>query len=724
MKNQTAFKNPLPHCRLALALAMVLLGPAAFTAFGQVLPPSSVPYGLTYSDWSAKWWQWTLSQSTNQMDLVSGPISGPVAFLAGAPGSIDTTRNITIPAGTALFFPVLSTWADNADCPVFDTNTLAELQAIADSNWSVVSETVCTIDGVAVTNLDNPHTSPYFTKATPFSYTTALSNSVLNTVYADLPCIPGGTTVSPAVADGVYLMLAPMTPGIHTIHFTGIVGPTNSPYVTMNLTYQVNVLTAAGNFPPSATPYGISYADWSAKWWQWTLSQSTDQTNYVSDTISGPVKFLAGAPGSVSETRQVAVAAGTSLFFSVLSTWADNSDCPVFDNNTLAQLQAIANGNWSVASETVCTIDGVAVTNLDNPQTTPYFATTTNLSYTTALNDSVIQTVYGNLPCIAGGTPVSLAVADGVYIMTAPLAPGIHTIHFIGIVGPTNSPYVHQDLTYQVTVLTTSGNYPPAAAPYGISYADWAAKWWQWNLSQSSDVTPLVSGPISGPVQFLAGAPGSITNTRSVSLPAGTAVFFPILANWDDNSDCPTFDTNTLAQLQATEDGNWSGVTATACTIDGVPVTGLEDPQTTGYYAQATPFSYVTATNDSVIGLPCVPGGTTISPAVADGVYIMTAPLTAGLHTIHMIGAVGAHVHEDITYQITVLPISLSIAAQGSSMKLSWPQRTINYGLENTPVLNSQIWSPVTTPFQTNNGDIQTIVTNRGNQLFRLRGQQ
>jgi hypothetical protein len=719
MKNQ-AFKNILQQCRSVLTL--LLLGFAASIACGQVLPPSSVPYGLSYSDWSAKWWQWTLSQSTNQMDLVSGPISGPVEFLAGAPGSVNETRKVTIPAGTALFFPVLANWADNSDCPVFDTNTLAQLQAIEDGNWNVVSETTCTIDGVAVTNLDNPQTTPYFTKATPFSYTTALSNSVLNTVYGNLPCIPGGTTVNPAVADGVYLMLAPLAPGIHTVHYIGIVGPTNSPFVTMNLTYQITV--SNNYFPPNVTPYGVSYADWAAKWWQWTLSQTTDQTNYVSDTISGPVKLLAGAPGSVNETRNVTIPAGTALFFPVLANWADNSDCPVFDTNTLTQLQAIEDGNWTAASETVCTIDGAAVTNLDSPQTSGYFTKATPFGYTTALHDSVIQTVYGNLPCIAGGTPVSPAVADGVYIMTAPLAPGIHTIHYIGIVGPTNAPYVHQDLIYQVTVLTTSGNYPPAAAPYGLSYADWAAKWWQWNLSQSTDVTPLVSGPIAGPVQFLAGAPGNITATRNVTLPAGTAVFFPILANWDDNSDCPTFDTNTLAQLQATEDGNWSAVTATACTIDGVPVTGLDNPQTTGYYIQATPFSYVTATNDSVIDLPCVPGGTTISPAVADGVYLMSAPLTAGLHTIHIVGAVGSHVHQDITYQITVLPISLSIAAQGASTKLSWPQTTVNYGLENTPVLNSQIWSPVTTPIQTNSGIIQTVVTNRGSQFFRVRSQQ
>ncbi|MGA2247775.1 MAG: hypothetical protein ABSH48_22545 [Verrucomicrobiota bacterium] len=708
--------------RVGSALAvLLLLWLAGSSALGQILPSSSLPYGFNYADWSAKWWQWTLSQSTNQMEIVSGPISGPVQFLAGAPGSVNETRQVTIPAGTALFFPVLSTWDDNSDCPNFDTNTLAQLQATTDRNWSAATETTCAIDGVAVAGLDNPQTSSYFTQATPFSYTTALSNSVLNTVYGNLPCIPGGTTVSPAVADGVYLMLAPLAPGIHTIHFVGIVGPTNAPYLDVDLTYQITVLNAAGNFPPEAAPYGISYADWAAKWWQWDLSQSTDRTNLVSGPISAPVQFLAGAPGSITATRNVTLPAGSAVFFSILSTFDDNSDCPDFDTNTLAQLQATADGNWSAATETICTIDGVAVTNLDNPQTTGYFTKASPFSYTTALNDSV-----NGLPCVPGGTTISPAVADGVYIMTAPLAPGIHTIHFVGIAGPTNAPYVYQDLTYQVTVLTTFGNYPPAATPYGISFADWAAKWWQWDLSQSTDQINLVSGPIIGPVQFLAGAPGSITATRNVTLPAGTAVFFSILSTWDDNSDCPDFDTNTLAQLQATTDGNWSAATETTCTIDGMPVTGLDDPQTTSYYIQATPFSYVTATNDSVIGLPCVPGGTTISPAVADGVYLMSAPLTPGLHTIHFVGIVGPtnapYMQQDITYLITSLPVSLKIAAEGSSMKLIWPQSTINYGLENSPMLNSRFWSPVTTSVQTNNGTLQTTVPKSGgSQYFRLR---
>ena len=511
---------------------LLLLAISTLTAAGQVLPSSSLPYGFGYADWAAQWWQWTLSQSTDQTNFVSGPISGPVEFLAGAPSSDTETRNVTIPAGTALFFSVLSTYADNSGCPAFTSNSLAQLQAEADGNWGLATETTCTIDGVAVGGLDDPLSSSYFTTATPFNYTTALKDSVLQSPAYGLSCIPGGTTIGPAVADGVYLMLAPLTPGIHTINLVGIVGPTNAPYLDLNLTYHITVLSTNGIYPAESTPFGSSYASWAAQWWQWTLSQSTDQTNFVSGPIAGPVQFLAGAPSSDTETRQVSVPAGTALFFSVLSTYADNSGCPTFTSNTVAQLQAEADGNWGLATETTCTIDGVTVGGLDDPLTSSYFTTATPFNYTTALNDSVLQSPAYGLSCIPGGTTIGPAVADGVYLMLAPLPPGTHTINFVGVVGPADAPYVDVNLTYQITVLPPAGTYPPTGTIYGLDYADWAAKWWQWTLSQSTDQTNFVSGPIAGPVQFLAGSPATDTETRRVEVPAGVSLFFPVLSTY------------------------------------------------------------------------------------------------------------------------------------------------------------------------------------------------
>jgi len=223
---------------------LLLPGIAASSSSGQVLPPSSLPYGYSYQEWSAKWWQWNLGQDTNRVELVGEPgiCEGPasrVRFLAGAPGSITETNHVIIPAETPLFFTILSAEADNTGCPM-TSFTADELAAQAAGNWSFVTATTCTIDGVAVADLDNPSNTVYLVQTPAFSYTTAEHGNFLP-VFNGVTCIPGGTTIYPAVADGVCLMLSPLSLGKHTIHFVGEVGPGGA-YLTQDITYDITVL--------------------------------------------------------------------------------------------------------------------------------------------------------------------------------------------------------------------------------------------------------------------------------------------------------------------------------------------------------------------------------------------------------------------------------------------------------------------------------------------------
>jgi hypothetical protein len=225
--------------------ALLLLGFAVASAQGQVLSPSSLHYGLSYQEWSAKWWQWSLEQSTNHLELVGRPRifneqASRVQFLAGVylpgPGGVTiATRKVSIPAETPLFFPILSSWDDNTGCP-FTSFTAAELTAAVAGMWSGVTLTSCTIDGVAVPGLSNPATTEYLVQTPPFCYTTAGTDNVLAGFFGDT-CIDGNTVIYPAVAEGVYLMLSPLKPGKHTINFVGQVGP----YLNENLTYEITV---------------------------------------------------------------------------------------------------------------------------------------------------------------------------------------------------------------------------------------------------------------------------------------------------------------------------------------------------------------------------------------------------------------------------------------------------------------------------------------------------
>ena len=142
---------------------------------------------------------------------------------------------------------VLSTWTDNSGCPSYTDFTVPELEAQIADAWSFVTETSCTIDGVPISGLGDPQTTPFLIQASVFSYTVASHDNLLAGVYGET-CIPDGTTVSPAVALGVCVMLAPLSPGHHTIHFVGIVGPVSSPFVEIDVTYNINVV--AGLVPP------------------------------------------------------------------------------------------------------------------------------------------------------------------------------------------------------------------------------------------------------------------------------------------------------------------------------------------------------------------------------------------------------------------------------------------------------------------------------------------
>ncbi len=199
--------------------------------------PYAKAYGMTYGEWSAKWWQWAYSLPVDQNPFFdeNGSCSngthgqlGPVWFLTGVINvSGSAERDCTVPAGKALFFPIL-----NVECATLEGNgsTEAELRACTTFFMGFVTNVAAEIDGVPIQNLqDYRASSPLFT------YGPLPDNNVLQLFGFDAPA---GAT-SPSVADGFYLMLAPLSVGQHTIHYTGTFGdPIN---FTLDITYNLTV---------------------------------------------------------------------------------------------------------------------------------------------------------------------------------------------------------------------------------------------------------------------------------------------------------------------------------------------------------------------------------------------------------------------------------------------------------------------------------------------------
>ena len=190
-----------------------------------------------------------------------------------------------------------------------------------------------------------------------------------------------------------------------------------------------------------------------------------------------------------------------------------------------------------------------------------------------------------------------------------------------------------------------TGVIPPHAKFRGLSYGEWGARWWStaFSIPVVGGSHPLISGgAFDGHkgVLFLTGVGGGAT--FDITIPAGTALFFPVV-----NTECSVLEPDPFhgddeASLRACANGHIDNTSARFAVIDGVPVNNLD-----AYRVQSPLFEF--------FGLDA-PAGTT-SPSVDAGVYVLLAPLKVGTHTVHFGGTfdlLGFSI--DTTYIITVVP--------------------------------------------------------------------
>ncbi len=180
-----------------------------------IAPIQSKPYGQSYGDWAAAWWTWAEETDFAPIDDETGEDchlgqAGPVWFLAGNNGGF-TERTCVVPPGKGLFFPILNGvgtidrddpddldfWEFLMDFLGFDFDELTDEEILRIGiNWFMdfAHDLNVTINGVPVRQPETYRAdSPLFE-------------------HLDLP----------AVADGYWIMLNPLPPGEHVIHFSGM----------------------------------------------------------------------------------------------------------------------------------------------------------------------------------------------------------------------------------------------------------------------------------------------------------------------------------------------------------------------------------------------------------------------------------------------------------------------------------------------------------------------
>jgi hypothetical protein len=182
---------------------------------GQPLDPTRRHFGTSYQELAGDWWNWAVQfpLATNPI-TENGPVdcsrgqSGKIWFLAGNFGGVageanPAVRTCAIPRGKALFFPVSNIlfWVPE-DGPDVDAVRRRANEAMNAINLLEVS-----LDGRKITDLFS-----YRAQSPPGGFPLRFGP-----LLADFGYPPTPDPRQPAVADGYWILLSPLSRGTHLL---------------------------------------------------------------------------------------------------------------------------------------------------------------------------------------------------------------------------------------------------------------------------------------------------------------------------------------------------------------------------------------------------------------------------------------------------------------------------------------------------------------------------
>lgn len=194
-----------------------------------IFPIDSKPCGLTYSEWSTKWWQWLLSipKSNNPAFDSTGNYANVnqndpnVFFLCQTIESVASVpnRTITLPANRSIFMPIIN-WISTLHK---DGETDREMIAIAKERMDVVANLEVTINGTTIKEgLEKYRAqSPFFDIILP-------EDNIVE--------VPAGPTR--CISDGYWIFLEPLKKGTKLSSFSSC----SSGVTKIRVSYDLNIL--------------------------------------------------------------------------------------------------------------------------------------------------------------------------------------------------------------------------------------------------------------------------------------------------------------------------------------------------------------------------------------------------------------------------------------------------------------------------------------------------
>lgn len=210
------------------------------------------------------------------------------------------------------------------------------------------------------------------------------------------------------------------------------------------------------------------------------------------------------------------------------------------------------------------------------------------------------------------------------------------------------------------------GILPPQAVFKGKTMGEWNAAWWYWVLTTPGNVQMFdptgeqahVNNNGADGVFFLAKTWTGAPQTRTVTIPAGTPLYIPVMglgilgdeAFWSILDDLLPPGSGIPADPTVQQGVDWAQSTIPTMTdlsvrIDGKLVASLEDGN----------LHYLNYLNDSLLSPLLNPDGSVLFPiCYGYEISFILAPLAAGEHTIKMKGKGWGGFESDVTYHLTV----------------------------------------------------------------------
>lgn len=197
-------------------------------------PPASAQWDAdSLRNLGAEWWQWIVSippadnpllDPTGEKCMVGQ--RGRTWFLAGTFGGGTAVRTCSVPEGTTLFFPV-------ANAIGFDTpGVCGQGEPIPAAKYR--EDAAAFIDGVSnvSVHLDGKAARAHRITSPVFAVTPPEDN-----IFDVFCALPAGV-YSPAVDDGLYVQLRPLSVGMHTLRFHA---ENSSQGFVLDVTYTLDV---------------------------------------------------------------------------------------------------------------------------------------------------------------------------------------------------------------------------------------------------------------------------------------------------------------------------------------------------------------------------------------------------------------------------------------------------------------------------------------------------